>query len=665
MGQRDSFAAIILAGGLGKRMESKTPKVLHHVGSHPMIVRTVNSVKVAGPQMVITVANPLNFTLLEKIIGGKSQFAIQKNPLGTADAVKTALEKIPKTIETIAVVYGDDSAFYNPSTISEVFDFHRTRGSVITFVSLASDKPDGMGRVLREDGRVVGIVEDKDATPEQKNIKEINDGLYFFDSKWLRVNIDRLQISPKTGEYYLTQIINLAAREEQKVEAFMLKDPAQWHSINTPEDLDRANELLKKRVHFMGIGGAGASAVAAIAKKHGYHVNGCDSQRQTAYKNNLEGITVWEGHSTDHLHGIGLLVISAAILKNDPKNKEIAYAKKHKIPVLLWEQFQEEYLVRDKILITVSGAYGKSTTTAMIGKILTDAGVDPTCEVGAKVLEWRANYRVGLGAHYVLEADEYMDKFQIYSPDIAVILNIGWDHPDFFKTKKSVENSYKKFIKRIKPAGTLIIPKELSYLSTDKSLNVFHIESFSPYELSIIGDFRKENADAAMTLSKVLGIEKGIALAAIEKFKGLGRRLEFKGKIGKTYFYDDYAVQPFTVLKTSHALKKKYRDKKVLLVLEPHTFSRVNTFYDDFVDSLSKADVDEIYVTDVFPAREKGDGAALSVKLAKDLNSKAVYTGSVEETATLLSNNFESFDVVLTMGAGNVYKVYDLLMRGN
>ncbi|MBI3341831.1 NTP transferase domain-containing protein [Candidatus Curtissbacteria bacterium] len=666
---QNRFSAIILAAGMGKRMNSTLPKVLHPIGDESMIVHTVNLVNSTTPAFVITVISKANGQEVKKIIGKRSHFCIQEKQLGTANATQTALKQIPKEVDTVAVFYGDDTVFYDKETVIEIYKNHQSSNADITFVSLIHKNPKGLGRVVRENGEIIGIVEEKDASPEQLKSEEVTDGLYFFKKNYLENAIVNLEASPVTGEYYLTDLINLALKDDKKVEAYQLEDASKWHGVNTQEELKEANEkfaasVRDTRIHIMGISGAGAAAVAGIASASGFKVSGCDLQGHSVYSHNLD-VEIEEGHSPDHIQSVDMLIVSPAVTILDPKNKEIEQAKRKNIPVLTWQEFQGKFLQKDKYVITVAGAYGKSTTTTMIAKILIDANLDPTVEIGAKVTEWNSNYKVGNSKYYICESDEYNNNFLNYYPTIAIILNIGWDHPDFFKTRESLVESYRKFIGNIQEDGTLIIPNdpELEALAKSAlpSVKVVKIGQFGDLKLSIIGDFRKENANAALTVAKVLNLDLDRAKYSIESFKGIGRRLELKGEIKTVSFYDDYAVQPYTVLKTANALKEKYSDKKVVLVFEPHTFSRVEKFFDDFVKTLKEVNADQIFVTSVYPARESGDVAQLSKKIAGAVGGKTFYTGSIEQTADHIKNNLANFDVVLTMGAGNVYKIYDLL----
>ena len=413
----------------------------------------------------------------------------------------------------------------------------------------------------------------------------------------------------------------------------------------------------------MGIRGAGASAITQIAQKNGFVVDGCDLLSESAYDINLEDVSINKGHNKSHINNIARLIVSPAISKLRPNNSEIQEAKKQKIKISTWQNFQGEVLQKDKFVICVAGAYGKSTTTAMIASVLKDAGLDPTCEIGATVLNWEKNYLVGKSNYYVCEADEYMDNFLNYKPDIALILNMGWDHPDYFKKLSDLENSYQKFIYRIKPKGLLIIGKDpaLERLAGKiKKLKKISIEDFSP-DISIIGEFRKINANAALTVAKALKINIEKAKKSIASFKGIARRLEYKGTIDKTLVYDDYAVQPYTIQETANALVRKFKNKRTALVLEPHTPSRVKAFYQDFINSLKAINVQKIYITDVYLAREQDQNLNLSQKMAKEVGTKAIYSGSLKNTVAILKSQIKDFQIVCSMGAGNIYKLYDLL----
>jgi len=660
----NNFSAIVLAGGKGKRMNSALPKVLHRIGKQTILERTIKILKSIKPTQLIIVCNQENKLSIQRLFGEQVDYATQAESRGTADAVSTAMKSKESLSDSIGVFYGDDTAFYKPQTINNVFLKHVQTGSTVTFITVIKADPTGLGRIIRNNSKVSAIVEEKDATPDQLKINEVNDGVYFLKKDWLFENISKIVPSKATGELYLTDLIKMALAQNQKVETFTLKDKSQWHGVNSAIELAEANLKVSKNIHFMGISGAGSAAVAGIAKGLGFKVSGCDLNDISPYTKNLK-IPIKMGHSASHLKGISVLVVSPAILILDPKNPELEEARSRGMPVITWQQFQGQILQKGKFVIAVAGAYGKSTTTAMIAKILTNAGLDPTCEIGANVLEWGKNFRIGKSKYYVCEADEYFNNFLNYKPDIAVVLNTSWEHPDFFKTEADLKEAYQNFIKNIKYNGWLVISKESRTLASGSSAKITTAKDFKLRALAIIGEFRKENANFALTLAKVLNLDLKKSTQSVMSFKGLERRLERKGKIGKTIFYDDYAVQPYTIKTTANALAEKFTKKKLLLVLEPHMRSRLTRFFNEFVSALKSVNADNIYITDIFTAREKSESANLSTRLKESIGQKAKYTGSLINTAKLVAKNLKDYDVVLSMGAGDIYKLYDLAKAEN
>src|SRR5260221_8317681 len=205
-----------------------------------------------------------------------------------------------------------------------------------------------------------------------------------------------------------------------------------------------------KHVHFLGIGGSGASAAAAIAKAQGFEITGCDPQAHNEFTTKFEKSELFSGHSPEHIKGVDILAITPAIFSLDPNNPELEEAKKQGIEILTWQQFLGKYLLEEKTVIAVCGTHGKSTTTAMVGKLLEDAKLDPTVELGAIVPGWDANYKAGHGKHFVVEADEFNNNFLSFHPDIIILTNIEMDHPEYFKSFGDYKDSFLKFLYQTK-----------------------------------------------------------------------------------------------------------------------------------------------------------------------------------------------------------------------
>ena len=243
--KEDGFAAIVLAAGRGKRLKADIPKVLYEVAGRPMVAYTLQNLRRALIANIILVTG-FQADLVVQRMGGAARIAYQPELLGTADAARCGLEKVPTNIETVLVLNGDDSLFYKPETISEVIKMHQEEEAVITFISLEVENPEGLGRVIRDlEGNLVAIVEEKVANEKQRKIREINDGLYVFNRGWLEANLGKVKKSP-VGEYYLVDLVQLAIQQGKKVCVYKLKDVEEWYGINTPDQFEEAKRKKEK-----------------------------------------------------------------------------------------------------------------------------------------------------------------------------------------------------------------------------------------------------------------------------------------------------------------------------------------------------------------------------------------------------------------------------------
>ncbi|MDP3994980.1 MAG: UDP-N-acetylmuramoyl-L-alanyl-D-glutamate--2,6-diaminopimelate ligase [bacterium] len=246
------ISAIILAGGKGSRMKSYLPKVIKKICGRPMISYTLENLRNAGIND-ITVVVSFRKNMVIKQINGAVKFALQKNPKGgTADAAKAGLTQISKNSKTIVVINGDDSAFYKADTIKRILKIHEDRRRKLTFVSLMKDDPTGLGRIIRgKNGLITKIVEEKDATESEKQIKEVNDGLYVFERNWFENNINKVKKGPQ-GEFYLIDIVKLAIDQKDRMATYTLPNCDEWQGVNTPKQLKEANEKMKRRLGING-----------------------------------------------------------------------------------------------------------------------------------------------------------------------------------------------------------------------------------------------------------------------------------------------------------------------------------------------------------------------------------------------------------------------------
>lgn len=244
----DDVSVVILAAGKGTRMQSKLPKVVHEICGRPMIAYTLENLRKAEIKDIVTVVSFRKNLVINKIHGAV-KIAFQKNPKGgTADAAKTGFKLISQKSRTLVVINGDDSAFYTPETIRKIIEVHNDRNRKLTFVSLMKEDPTGLGRVIRRaDGLISKIVEEKDATPDERKIKEVNDGLYVFDKKWFTQNIDKVKKGPQ-GEFYLVDLVKMAIDKGDRMATYTLPNDDEWHGINTKEQLAEAENKMKARL---------------------------------------------------------------------------------------------------------------------------------------------------------------------------------------------------------------------------------------------------------------------------------------------------------------------------------------------------------------------------------------------------------------------------------
>ncbi|MCH8821242.1 UDP-N-acetylmuramate--L-alanine ligase [Patescibacteria group bacterium] len=428
-----------------------------------------------------------------------------------------------------------------------------------------------------------------------------------------------------------------------------------------------------EKIHFLGVGGAGTSAAAALIKKSGFDISGCDEDKDSIYLPELKklGIRIDTTHSPHHLSDVTLIVYSSAIDKVNSQNPEIIEAKKRNIRSLSTEDFVVEYLIKDKFLIAVAGTHGKSTTTAMIGQIFEDAGLDPTVYVGSIVTKWEANYRFGEGNYFILEADEYQDKFLKYHPKIGVVTNIEYDHPDYFKNEEQVMESFINFVKGFKEESKLLLvaddkDKNIKKLTEETKSLTSIMKQYDPksfdLNLKVIGKHNLLNAQVASLAGKAIGIDKSQIKKSLDSFLGISRRFEFKGEVAGVKIFDDYAHHPTEVVVTLFAAREKFPKEKIWCVFQPHTYSRTRALFSDFVSSFKNADVDEIIIVDIFASREKDTLGVSSLELAQKIKG-AKYIGNIEDAATHLVNNVSSGDVVIVMGAGDIYTLSKLLIN--
>lgn len=426
-----------------------------------------------------------------------------------------------------------------------------------------------------------------------------------------------------------------------------------------------------QHVHFMGIGGSGISGVARMARDQGFEVTGCDLEENgITYRLRKEGIPVEIGHDISHLKDVDVLAHTPAVFYQNFTHPEYdAAVKKH--VSMIWEEFMAKVLQKGKLVVAVSGTHGKGHVTAMLSVILETAGLDPTAEIGANLLNWdKKNYRIGKGNIFVCEADEFRDKFLLYKPDLAVITSIEMDHPDYFKNFDAVLKAFEKFALKSKTLvinsedeGCLKLLKKLKMLKFKGKIITYKKLTKSQAKLKLPGDHIKSDAGAAWAAATVLGVKTSDIKKGLENFQGLERRFEYKGQFDGVKLYDDYAHHPSAVLANIKAIRELHPKNRVVVVFQPHMYSRFGLLFADFVKVLTTAD--KVIVSDVYTKREQGLNTPSAKELALTIQApKATYVGGdLQNVANFVERNAQKNDVVILMGAGDITKVSELLIH--
>ncbi len=418
------------------------------------------------------------------------------------------------------------------------------------------------------------------------------------------------------------------------------------------------------KVHFLGIGGSGASGAAAIAEAQGFKITGCDLQPQNEFTTLFKPDQLLAGHDPVHLENADILAVTPAIFSLDSNNPELLAAKEKNIPVLTWQQFLGEYLTRDKFVIAVCGTHGKTTTTAMIAGLLEDAGLDPTVLLGAIIPKWKTNYRIGKSKYFVVEADEFNDNFLPTKADITAVTNIEMDHPEYFKDFEAVKESFKKFMIQTRqtvlanltdPGAAEVVKvamKESGIQYLDYSRNELGVN------LQIPGEFNRLNAKAAMQIGLLLSVEPEIIRKSLAGFTGAGRRFEYTGEYNSAKVYSDFGHHPTEIAKTMEAVKEKFPKERILLIYQPHMFSRTKALFDDFVKVFQHIPADQTFILDIYPSREVDTGLVTSKQLVDSINKPAIsYLGSVTTALEKIKPEIQKGDVVFFMSAGDTDKL--------
>lgn len=422
-----------------------------------------------------------------------------------------------------------------------------------------------------------------------------------------------------------------------------------------------------KKVHFIGIGGIGMSALARLFLHDKKEISGSD-RAETKVTKELEklGIKISYKQMPENIEDdMDLVVYTAAMPEDHP---ELEAAREKGIKTI--QYFEALGLVANQYyLIAVSGTHGKTTTTAMLTDILEAAEFDPTAVIGSLRSKTKSNFRAGKSKYFIAEACEYGRHFLHLEPDVLVITNIEAEHLDYFKDVKDVQEAFRECAEKVRENGIIIA--NLSDKNVEKALKgiekkiINYGKFIDPFlKLSQPGLHNQMNAAAAKAAAFSLGVEDDLAKQALEEFSGTWRRFEFKGEVNGAKVYDDYAHHPTEIKATIQGVRESFPSLRLITIFQPHLYSRTEELFDEFVDSLSAAD--HVIVTHVYDARDTGKKGATAEMLAdaiKRRNENTAYIDSFEDIVEEVKATATENDIVLVMGAGDVTKVSGALTK--
>ena len=447
-----------------------------------------------------------------------------------------------------------------------------------------------------------------------------------------------------------------------------------------------------KRLHFIGIGGAGMSGIAEILFNLGYAITGSDStpSEVTEYLQKI-GIHCFGGHQAENLGKADVVVISSAISKDNP---ELIAAKQLGIPVIKRAEMLGE-LMRLKFSVGIAGTHGKTTTTSMIGRILQTAELHPTLVVGGIVAELGTGASLGKGDYLVAEVDEYDRSIFAMFPSMAVVLNVEPDHLDCYSDMDDLRDAFLSYINRVpfygmavvsiddpnirsllprfsRPYVTFGFSSEADYRAVDlkpgnggTKFSVFHREEcLGEIQLRVPGRHNVANALAAAAAVIELEVPFAVVAESLLGFRGVGRRFEVIGEAGGVLVIDDYAHHPTELRATINTAREAYQ-RRLIVIFQPHLFSRTRDFVDEFAEVLATAD--HVILTDIYPARELPIEGVTSELIKKRAEAKGArnfsYVGVKENALDEVVRIAKPGDLILTVGAGSITHIKRLILE--
>lgn len=461
---------------------------------------------------------------------------------------------------------------------------------------------------------------------------------------------------------------------------------------NTHFGAERIAEMLRscQSIYFIGIGGVNMSSLAHLTRIRGYRVGGSDrSENEQTRRLAAEGIQVFYRHAAEQIREYDAVVYTVAISLENP---EYQAAMARGIPCISRADYLGYLMTGYAKRIGIAGMHGKSSCTSMCAQVLLEAGVDPTVLSGAELTAMNGFYHVGGSEYFLLEACEYMDSFLDLTPTAAVILNIEMDHVDYFQSMEQIRSSYAQYAMLTGETGTVIYNRDdpevcraitdypgrrISFGMTSEQADFLAVaptchkgrysfdvlkkgEPFCHITLGVVGRHHIYNALACLAVCDWCGVSVPKICEGLSHFGGARRRMEWKGTFRGADVYDDYGHHPTEIRATLAGAKALCEGEgRLFCVYQPHTYSRTAALFGQFTQAF--ADADRVIMTDIYAAREANTMGVHSQKLAEAVGKQAVYADSLPSAVDILKQEVRPHDVIVVMGAGDIYRLFALL----
>lgn len=455
----------------------------------------------------------------------------------------------------------------------------------------------------------------------------------------------------------------------------------------------------KKHIHFIAIGGSGMSGIAEVLLNQGHEVSGSDLVDNVATKRLRQlGAKVYVDHKSEHINGADIVVVSSAIKTDNP---ELMTAKKNNIPVMCRAEMLAQ-LMRLQKGVAIAGTHGKTTTTSLVASILVQDGFDPTFVIGGLLKSAGTNAKLGKSEYFVAEADESDGSFLYLHPEVAVVTNIDADHLTAYDNDFShLKQTFVEFLQQLPFNGLAVLciddpvvneihsqisRPQLTYGFSEKA--DYQLLNYSQHgvkccfdiqgpdlrisiELNLPGRHNALNATAAVVVAVHMGVKPDAIQAALQRFAGVGRRFqmygEFNTKNGQVILIDDYGHHPREVSATLAAVRNAWPERRLVMVYQPHRYSRTKALFNDFVDVLQGSDV--LVLLDVYPAGEQvingADGQALYKAICDQGQMQSIFVEKIDDLPKVLKSVLQDGDILLTLGAGNIGSMASKLAGNN